>query len=338
MRLLLKPNLQRDMGIVLLEPPRDMLQHFTGSRRLLITDEPADLRGTPDGLVPVEAQPLSRDPRLSGFLSSERVIALAGGWDALALWVKRNRGCQCTDFGGQYHHHELLQVRRARGTVSLCWHHDNEYRDKDSAKLDASALANVTEFVTEAIRARSRLPDGHRLTLPELCWWATSKGLAPQLPEEIICEALGVKYRAPGTQMKESDIDPYEKEPRTVMASNIKPVLVLAVDPETNESYMLRPKRRRWENEKYTQWIKRQQCCGCGNQADDPHHITGNALGGMATKPHDMFVIPLCRRCHDALHANTSGWEEENGTQADLVLKTLDRALAMGVIATGKQK
>ncbi len=337
MRALLKPYPQRDLGIVLLRPPGDMLQHFSG-KRLLITDEPADLRGAPDGLVPVEAQPLSRDPRLAAFLSSERVIGLSGGWDVLAQWVKRNRGCQCTDFGGQYHHHELVQVRWARGTVSLCWSHDNEYRDKESAKLDAAALANVTEFVTEAIRARSRLPDGHRLTLPELCWWATSKGLAAQLPEEIICEALGVKYRAPGTQMKESDTDPYEKEPREALVSNIKPVLALAIDPETPESFLLRPKRRRYENTKYTQWVKRQPCCACGNGSDDPHHITGKGFGGMATKAHDLFVIPLCRRCHDSLHANTQDWENEHGTQEHLLLTTLDRALAMGVIATGKAK
>ena len=337
MRALLKPYPQRDLGIVLLRPPGDMLQHFSG-KRLLITDEPADLRGAADGLVPVEAQPLSRDPRLAAFLSSERVIGLAGGWDALAHWVKRNRSCQCTDFGGQYHHHELVQVRRVRGTVSLCWTHDNEYRDKESAKLDAAALANVTEFVTEAIRARSRLPDGHRLTLPELCWWATSKGLAAQLPEEVICEALGVKYRAPGTQMKESDTNPHEIEPREALVSNIKPVLALAIDPETPESFLLRPKRRRYENTKYTQWIKRQPCCACGNGSDDPHHITGNGFGGMATKAHDLFVIPLCRRCHDSLHANTQDWENEHGTQEHLLLTTLDRALAMGVIATGKAK
>ncbi len=337
MRALLKPYPQRDLGIVLLRPPGDMLQHFSG-KRLLITDEPADLRGAPDGLVPVEAQPLSRDPRLAAFLSSERVIGLAGGWDALKLWVKRNRGCQCTDFGGQYHHHELVQVRRARGMVSLCWSHDNEYRDKESAKLDAAALANVTEFVTEAIRARSRLPDGHRLTLPELCWWATSKGLAAQLPEEIICEALGVKYRAPGTQMKESDTNPYEKEPREALVSNIKPVLALAIDSEAPESFMRIPKRRRWECDKYTQWIKRQPCCGCGATSDDPHHILGNGLGGTATKAHDMFVIPLCRQCHNKLHDDVAAWEEEHGTQELLVLKTQDRALAMGVIATGKAK
>ena len=337
MRALLKPYPQRDLGIVLLRPPGDMLQHFSGNR-LLITDEPADLRGAADGLVPVEAQPLSRDPRLSGFLASERVINLVGGWGALTLWVKRNRGCQCTDYGGQYHHHELVQSRRARGVVSLCWTHDNEYHGKESVKLDAAALSNTTEFVTETIRERSRLSAGHQLTLPELCWWATSKGLAAQLPEEIICEALGMKYQPPGTQLKEFDINPSEQDPRAVMVSNIKPVLALAVDPETPESFMLRPKRRRYENTKYTQWVKRQPCCACGNGSDDPHHITGNGFGGMATKAHDLFVIPLCRRCHDSLHANTQDWEREHGTQEHLLLTTLDRALAMGVIATGKAK
>lgn len=337
MRALLKPYPQRDLGIVLLRPPGDILQHFSG-KRLLITDEPADLRGAPDGLVPVEAQPLSRDPRLSGFLSSERVIGLAGGWDALKLWVKRNRCCQCTDFGGQYHHHELVQVRRARGMVSLCWSHDNEYREKESAKLDGAALANVTEFVTEAIRARSRLPDGHRLTLGELCWWATSKGLAAQLPEEIICEALGVKYRAPGTQMKESDTNPYEKEPREVLANNIKPVLALMIDPDAPKTNMKNPKPDKLVHTNYTRWVKKQPCCSCGNQSDDPHHITGNGLGGMGMKASDFHVIPLCRRCHDALHANTSKWEEEFGSQTDLVIKTQNRAIALGVISVTNAK
>ncbi len=141
-----------------------------------------------------------------------------------------------------------------------------------------------------------------------------------------------------GTQQKESDTNPYEKEPRESLVSNIKPVLALAIDPETPESYLRIPKRRRYENTKYTQWVKRQPCCGCGEGADDPHHITGNGFGGMATKAHDLFVIPLCRRCHDSLHEDVAAWEEEHGTQELLVLKTLDRALAIGVIATGKQK
>lgn len=337
MRALLKPYPQRELGIVQFALPADMVKFFS-SKRLLITNEPADLHTAPDGLVPAEAQSLSRDPRLSGFLSSPEVIGKVGGMAALTLWVKRHRACECPDYNGEYHHQELNQVIRGRGVVCLCWAHDNEFHGKESPKLDATAQVNAAEFVTEAIRYRYGLPDGRHLTLPELCWWAVSKGLVHLLPEEVVCAALGMKYNPPGGQRKEADVNPWEKQPREELANNIKPVLALAIDPETNESYMLRPKRRRYENTQYTQWVKRQPCCACGNGSDDPHHITGNGFGGMATKAHDLFVIPLCRGCHDSLHKDVAAWEAEHGTQEHLLLTTLDRALAMGVIATGKAK
>ena len=194
------------------------------------------------------------------------------------------------------------------------------------------------EFVTERIRRWLGEPVGHKISLGELCWWAVGKGIADKLPQKIISEAMGIPYDVPGGQRKEADVNPWVKQPGEVLAENIKPVLALAIDPETPESFLLRPKRRRYENTKYTQWVKRQPCCACGNGSDDPHHITGNGFGGMATKAHDLFVIPLCRRCHDSLHANTPDWEKEHGTQEHLLLTTLDRALAMGVIATGKAK
>ncbi|WP_218703885.1 DUF968 domain-containing protein, partial [Escherichia coli] len=55
-------------------------------------------------------------------------------------------------------------------------------------------------------------------------------------------------------------------------------------DPESPESFMLRPKRRRWVNEKYTRWVKTQPCACCGKPADDPHHLIGYGQGGMGTK------------------------------------------------------
>jgi hypothetical protein len=90
-------------------------------------------------------------------------------------------------------------------------------------------------------------------------------------------------------------------------------------------------------NEPYTKWVKAQACEGCGNHADDPHHITGHGLGGMGTKPHDLFVIPLCRQCHDELHADTVAFEKKHGSQLEMLVRTQDRALAIGVIATGKK-
>ncbi|RJT12818.1 DUF968 domain-containing protein [Rahnella inusitata] len=336
MRALLKPYPQKDLGIVLLRPPADMLQHFSG-KRLLITDEPADLRNAPEGLVLPEVQPIAKHPLISSFLASEPVLYAAGGWEEMTNWVKHNRGCHCSDHAG-YHHHEMTHARRKRGVISLCWYHDTQLRNKESVDLDDLALANTMEFVTERIRRWLGEPVGHKISLGELCWWAIGKGIADKLPQKIISEAMGIPYDVPGGQRKEADVNPWAKQPGEVLAENIKPVLALAIDPETPESYLLRPKRRRYENTKYTQWVKRQPCCACGNGSDDPHHIAGNGFGGMATKAHDLFVIPLCRRCHDSLHANTQDWEAEHGTQEHLLLTTLDRALAMGVIATGKVK
>ena len=96
---------------------------------------------------------------------------------------------------------------------------------------------------------------------------------------------------------------------------------------------MLRPKRRRWEKEKYTRWVKTQQCMCCNNPADDSHHLIGHGQGGMGTKAHDLFVIPLCRRHHDELHADPVAFEAKHGDQLVLLFRFLDRALAIGVLA-----
>ena len=96
---------------------------------------------------------------------------------------------------------------------------------------------------------------------------------------------------------------------------------------------MRKPKRRRWEKEKYTRWVKKQQCMCCSNPADDPHHLIGHGQGGMGTKAHDLFVIPLCREHHDELHASPVAFEAKYGDQLVLLFRFLDRALAIGVLA-----
>ena len=95
---------------------------------------------------------------------------------------------------------------------------------------------------------------------------------------------------------------------------------------------MLRPKHRRWVNEDYTRWVKTQPCEGCRRPADDPHHVIGHGMGGTATKAHDLFVFPLCRECHDKLHADLAAFEKKHGTQLELLFRFMNRALAIGVI------
>ncbi|WP_423828533.1 DUF968 domain-containing protein, partial [Staphylococcus aureus] len=95
----------------------------------------------------------------------------------------------------------------------------------------------------------------------------------------------------------------------------------MTVDPESPESFMKLPKRHRWVKEKYTRWVKTQPCACCGMPADDPHHLIGHGQGGMGTKAHDLFVLPLCRKHHDELHTDTVAFEEKYGSQLELIFR-----------------
>lgn len=53
----------------------------------------------------------------------------------------------------------------------------------------------------------------------------------------------------------------------------------------------------------------------------------------MGTQAHDLFVIPLCRVHHDALHADTVAFEEKHGSQLVLFFRFIDRALAIDALA-----
>ncbi len=100
-----------------------------------------------------------------------------------------------------------------------------------------------------------------------------------------------------------------------------KTLVSIAVDPESPAQYLQRQKPQREEMPVYTRWVKTQKCMTCGNQADDPHHIIGHGLGGMGTKADDLFVIPLCRKCHNELHAGVKDFEEKYGSQLLLLIR-----------------
>lgn len=111
----------------------------------------------------------------------------------------------------------------------------------------------------------------------------------------------------------------------------VKPVLNLTIDPEPPAGFMKTPKLQRWESEKYLRWVKSQPCCVCGATADDAHHIIGHGQGGIGTKAHDLFTIPLCRVHHSELHKDPKEWEREHGSQLVLLFKFLDRSIGLGV-------
>lgn len=111
----------------------------------------------------------------------------------------------------------------------------------------------------------------------------------------------------------------------------LKPVLRLSVNPEPPASFMKKPKLQRWVSEKYLRWVKSQPCCICNSIADDAHHLIGHGQGGIGTKSHDLFTIPLCRIHHDELHKDKTEWEREHGSQLVLLFQFLDRSIGLGV-------
>ncbi|EIC84704.1 DUF968 domain-containing protein [Serratia sp. M24T3] len=340
MRAILTPYPQRDAGIVILKPGSGLMNLFH-QRRLLISSVPDELAHFSIGEIPEANQSLLDDERLKVFFLDKRVITAAGGIESMKIWLEHGKGCQWKHGEDNYHDKNLTVTEYELSAVRLCWYHDTKLRGHLVEGLDELVYINQAEYVIRAAMTELQLPQGHQLSFPELCWWACLKGVVDVLPESAARKVFRLRPQEPIKAVgREADIQPERAATEMIqeVVERVKPVLNLAIDPETPESFMLRPKRRRWENAKYTQWVKHQACCGCGGQADDPHHITGNGLGGMATKAHDLFAIPLCRRCHDELHANTTDWEEINGSQILLLVKTLDKALAMGVIATGKQK
>ncbi len=345
MRALLTPEIVPRLGVVLLKPGSELFSLFTGGR-VLIERQPEHMADIPTGRIPDARQPLIEDKSLEAFFSDERVIRAAGGISALEDWLLR-RFKKCQYPHGDYHHNEVVTMRYEPGAIALCWHCDHTLKDQATDTLRTLALNNVTEWVIEKVLMGLGYNKERELSLGELCWWAIYTGIGDAITEGMAHQALRLPVEPIPSVYKEADIIPGEPVPAAMrLQSNAarfqspeepevieqKPVLALRADPDSPESFMLRPKRRRWKNENYTRWVKTQPCEGCRRPADDPHHIIGHGMGGTATKAHDLFVIPLCRVCHDELHANVTAFEEKHGTQLELLFRFLDRALAVGVI------
>ncbi|HHN8558208.1 TPA: DUF968 domain-containing protein [Shigella flexneri] len=329
MRALLTPEIAPRMGIVLFRPGSELMPLFMQGR-VLLEPEPERYSSFASGAVPAASQPLADDPAVRAVFRNEAVIRRAGGVECLESWLLREKGCQWPH--SDWHSENMTTMRHAPGAIRLCWHCDNQLRDQFTERLESMATDNCARWVLSVVRRDLGFDDSHVVTMPELCWWLVRNDLADALPESAARKALRLPKPVEPSVTRESDLVP--SVPATsIIQDKAKKVLALKVDPESPESFMLRPKRRRWVNEKYTRWVKTQPCACCGKPADDPHHLIGHGQGGMGTKAHDLFVLPLCRKHHDELHADTVAFEEKYGSQLELIFRFIDRALAIGVLA-----
>ncbi|EKN4861474.1 DUF968 domain-containing protein [Yersinia enterocolitica] len=333
MRALLTPFIQQELGVVILKPGAELLPYLSG--RLLVATEPEEFKALPSGRLPTTDQQLANDPRLLPFFEQERVINAAGGPRVLEAWVKQLKECQWHD-PDDSHVQNLTTLRYGQRSIRLCWHHDNKLREHTLPRLDQLATGNLITWIISTVCSHFRLPEGHQLTMPELCWWAVVNEVSDLLPDSIARASLRMlPVVTKSGPTRESDIT-WTPSPTQIIETKVeqvKKVLALKIDDEPPASFMRIPKRQRWENKKWLKWVKSQQCCGCGSSADDPHHIIGHGQGGMGTKAHDFFTIPLCRICHDALHADMHTWEAEHGSQVVLWFHFMDRSISIGAMA-----
>jgi len=328
-RALLTPEIAPRMGIVLFRPGSELMPLFMQGR-VLLEPEPERYSSFASGAVPAASQTLADDPAVRAVFRNETVIRRAGGVECLESWLLREKGCQWPH--SDWHSENMTTMRHAPGAIRLCWHCDNQLRDQFTERLESMATDNCARWMLSVVRRDLGFDDSHVVTMPELCWWLIRNDLADALPESAARKALRLPKPVVPSVTRESDLVP--SVPATsIIQDKAKKVLALKVDPESPESFMLRPKRRRWVNEKYTRWVKTQPCACCGKPADDPHHLIGHGQGGMGTKAHDLFVLPLCRKHHDELHADTVAFEEKYGSQLELIFRFIDRALAIGVLA-----
>lgn len=348
MRALLKPDIARALGVVLLKPGSELMSLFSQGR-VLVEAEPQSMARFPSGRVPDARQPLAEDKSLLPFFTDERVINAAGGLSGLESWLERNvKGCQYPH--SDYHHKEHVTMRHPPGAMMLCWHCENQLRDQTTEQLSRIAAGNVVDWIIDTIIARLGYNRERELSRAELCWWAVYEGIADAITEGLAERALRLPVEPFRSVYKESDIVPsvpatsilhQHLKPLPALRPNYlpvesipdEPVVVLQVDPESPETLFARPKLRRWRNADYLKWVKTQPCACCGQPADDAHHLIGWGQGAIGTKAHDNLVIPLCRKHHIELHNDPAKFERKYGAQPVLIIKMLDRAHALGVLA-----
>ena len=348
MRVLLRPVLVPELGLVIVKPGRESMPVFHNTR-VLVEPEPKSMRNLPSGVVPAVRQPLAEDKSLLPFFSDERVIRAAGGAGALSDWLLRHvKSCQWPH--GDYHHSETVIHRYGTGAMVLCWHCDNQLRDQTSESLGQLAHQNLSAWMIDVIRHAVNGTQERELSLAELCCWASVNDVVDAMTENMARRILKLPSEKIRSVYRESDIVPGEQTAISILkqrTKNIAPlphahqqqnppqektVVSIAVDPESPAQYLQRQKPQREDMPVYTRWVKTQKCMTCGNQADDPHHIIGHGLGGMGTKADDLFVIPLCRKCHSELHAGVKDFEEKHGSQLLLLIRFLMHARNSGVL------
>lgn len=194
MRALLKVDIARHLGVVLLKPGAELMSLFSRGR-VLVEMPPEYMSAMPSGRLPDARQPLRDDAGIRSFFMNERVIAAAGGIDALKNWLLRHvKKCQWPH--SEYHHSELVTFRHDPGAIVACWHCDIELKNQTTQTLDAMVALNAADWIIDTALIALGFNKERSLSLAELCWWAICSGVEPTRRKHHPCSGYRRAKRA----------------------------------------------------------------------------------------------------------------------------------------------
>ena len=81
---------------------------------------------------------------------------------------------------------------------------------------------------------------------------------------------------------------------------------------------------------KHKEYVKTLPCCHCQTTLGiDPHHMIGvDKMGAMGATNSDLALMPLCRKDHGRVHADSGkGWP-----QTRWVLETIEKSIDAGML------
>lgn len=325
MKAILTPYYQSELGLIILKPGTELLKKLSNGNRIIISQAEDEHAGIKSGILQND-QTLLNNEYIDPFILHDTVVSKLKKLYSFDVWLNSRFNCQLE--GGEYCHHEFVNEKIGNSAIHICWHHNKDLIIDD--KIKAIAKRNLKQFLIDCIINQLKHNTNHQLSIQELGWWAIINHLYELIPENMARLLHGRQIEKIKSVYKESEIIAYDDRSTTRLKNEIKKI---KLDPESPESFMLSPKMKHWECEKYTQWVKTQLCVCCGKQSDDPHHIIGYGQGKMGGKAHDIFTIPLCRKHHNELHQNVENWEQKYGSQLLLLFRFLDRAFGMCVIS-----
>ncbi|MGX5913931.1 DUF968 domain-containing protein [Aliidiomarina sp. Khilg15.8] len=232
----------------------------------------------------------------------------------------------------------MLEHDKVVVPVPVCWHHANlmEQHDFGVKSLNDDGLANriARRILIGAVATYCRIQPG-LVTASSIAWFAVCHNVLTALPGALLKKAgmnLPEHTRRVGAGYRDTDAR-YQNAPHELAQQCVdEAIKQLTVDAETANALMGIPKLKTFHSEAYLKWVRSLPCAVTGKPDTEAHHLIDTLGGKMGGKTHDLFVMPLAPEQHRALHQDRAKWEKRNGPQWYHVLKTIDRALALGVV------